>query len=49
MSDLILKKTRRKLIRFLEDRGITEIEGVPLEECYTFQLIRVARRWGWNQ
>ena len=43
-----LKKTRRNLIKFLEDKGIKEIEGIALEECHTSLLIRVARAWGWR-
>jgi len=43
-----LKKTRRNLIKFLEDKGIKEIEGIALEECYTSLLIRVARAWEWR-
>jgi hypothetical protein len=36
---------RTRLIKFLEDRGVNEIEGQPLEECYTFKLIKVANYW----
>ena len=36
---------RPRWIKFLEDKGVSEIEGKPLEECYTFQLIRVANYW----
>jgi len=43
---LFLRRTRRNLITFLRDLGIEEIEGVPLEDCHTFQLIRVANKWG---
>jgi len=36
---------RSRLIRFLEDKGIETIEGKPLEECYTFQLVKLANYW----
>ena len=36
---------RTRLIRFLEDKGVNAIEGKPLEECYTFQLIKAANYW----
>ena len=45
---LFLRRTRRSLITFLRDLGIEEIEGIPLEDCHTFQLIRIANRWGWK-
>jgi len=36
---------RTRLVRFLEEKGVNAIEGKPLEECYTFQLIKVANYW----
>jgi len=36
---------RSRLIKFLEDKGVDAIEGKPLEECYTFQLIKIANYW----
>ena len=36
---------RTKLIKFIENQGVKEIEGKPLEECYTFQLVKVAKYW----
>ena len=36
---------RTRLIKFLEDKGVEKIEEKSLEECYTFQLIKVANYW----
>jgi len=37
--------TRERVIKFLESKGVREIEGKPLEECYTYQLLMVANYW----
>ena len=39
---------RSRLIKFLEEKGVKEIEGKPLEECYSFQLVKVANYWKSN-
>jgi len=47
LEPLNLKKkiSRLRLIRFLEAKGVKEIEGTPLEECCAFQLLKIAREW----
>ena len=47
--DLQESLIRSKLINFLENQGVKEIEGKPLEECYTFQLDKMAKYWKLNE
>lgn len=44
-NDLKEPLVRSRLIKFLETKGVQAIEGKPLEECYTFELFRVANFW----
>lgn len=44
-SDLKEPLVRSRLIKFLETKGVQAIDGKPLEECYTFELFRVANEW----
>ncbi len=37
--------TRTEIIKLLEKKGVTEIEGKPLIDCYTYELLKVANRW----
>ena len=37
--------TRTEIIKLLEKNSVTEIEGKPLRDCYTYELLEVANRW----
>ena len=37
--------TRTETIKLLEKKCVTEIEGKPLKDCYTYELLKVANRW----
>ena len=37
--------TRTEMIRLLERKGVTAIEGKPLRDCYTYELSEVVNRW----
>jgi hypothetical protein len=48
-GDLKEPLVRSRLIKFLETKGVQEIEGKTLEDCYTFELFRVANSWKGNE
>jgi hypothetical protein len=37
--------TRTEIIKVLEKKGVTEIEGKPLIDCYTYELLEVVNNW----
>ncbi len=37
--------TRTEIIKLLEKKGVTEIEGKQLKDCYTYELLEVVNRW----
>jgi hypothetical protein len=37
--------TRTEIIKLLEKKGVTEIEGKPLRDCYTYELLEVVNNW----
>jgi hypothetical protein len=37
--------TRTEIIKLLEKKGVAAIEGKPLRDCYTYELLRAVNRW----
>ena len=41
--------TRTEIIKLVEKKGVTEIDGKPLKDCYTHELLEVVNRWKLNK